>query len=131
MKQSFNRDPSRLVVLKLIMGLMRSAHTAYFNRVRKFAPNSDYVLICLAVAIGEIDGKPLSASRISEYIGMPRVSVMRKLTELQARGLIERPARSKYTFGSFALTPEEYEMVLASMKKMIHRASTELSKLDR
>lgn len=120
----------RLIILKLIMDLMRSAHEAYFDHVGQFAPESDYVLMCIAVAIGELENRPLSALKISQIIGMPRATVMRKLVELQNRGLVVRHGHSKYTFGRFAYPLSEHSARLATYQRMIAKASTELSKLS-
>ncbi|WP_367949109.1 helix-turn-helix domain-containing protein [Paraburkholderia sp. NMBU_R16] len=54
-----------------------------------------------AVAIGDLEGRPLTAYKLAQYIGMPRPTVIRKLASMTCAGLVERDARRRYL-----LTPE-------------------------
>lgn len=114
--------------MRLTIDMVRLAYTAYFAG-DNFASGSELVLLCMAVGIGQLEGKPMSASKIAQYIGMPRATVMRKLAELQAMGLIERPTQRAYTLGMLETPGASHMRVIAALERRVHEASTELSKL--
>lgn len=112
-----------------MIDMMRGAYTAYFDD-DNLASNSDLLLLCMAVGVGQMEGKPMSALKLAQYIGMPRPTAMRKLAELQALGLIQRPTRSKYTFGILETPSPVHARVIAALDRRVRDASTELSRLD-
>jgi DNA-binding IclR family transcriptional regulator len=56
----------------------------------QFGSRTDFLLIGAAVYLSTIEGRPLTASKLADYVGMPRASVIRKLRTLIRRGAIER-----------------------------------------
>lgn len=71
----------------------------------------------------------MSASKLSDYIGMPRASAMRKLNELQRMGVIDRPTQRSYVLSVAAMQRIEKVNSLPTMLKLIRGVSAELSKL--
>lgn len=64
---------------------------------RRFASNaSDTLLIC-AVAIGDLEDRPLTAFKLAQFIGMPRPTVIRRLARMTRDGLVRRDGRRRYT----------------------------------
>lgn len=51
------------------------------------------LLISGVVLIGHVEGKPKTASAVARYLGVPRVTVLRKLAGLCNEGVIERKGR--------------------------------------
>ncbi|MCW0101048.1 helix-turn-helix domain-containing protein [Burkholderia pseudomallei] len=70
-------------------------------RERRFASNAPDVLLICAVAIGDLEAKPLTAYKLADFIGMPRPTVIRRLAAMARSGLMERDSRRRYV-----LTPE-------------------------
>lgn len=118
-----------LVLMKLTITLMRAASTEYFGN-EKAASICDAVLLVMAVAIGQLERNPMSASKIAQFVGMPRVTALRKLNELHVRGFVERPTKSKYTLPLREFNKPAIIRAVAALARSVHRASTELSKLD-
>ncbi|WP_369015478.1 hypothetical protein, partial [Escherichia coli] len=48
---------------------------------------------------------------------MPRVTVLRKLADLRARGLIERPSRRAYTLGSLEVPGPAHSLIIAALQR--------------
>jgi CRP-like cAMP-binding protein len=48
------------------------------------------LLIGSAIMVGHAENKPMSATKIAQYIGLPRSTVIRKLNEFQRAGVISR-----------------------------------------
>lgn len=67
----------------------------------RFASHAGDVLLLVAVAIGDMEGKPMAAYKLAGYAGMPRGTVIRRLARMAHSGLVERGSRGRYT-----LTPE-------------------------
>lgn len=129
MPHRLKRNARRLILMRLTVDMMRLAYTAYFEG-GNFGAGSDLVLLCMAVAIGQLEGRPMSANKIAQYVGIPRATVMRKLAELQTRRLIERPTPRAYILGTIEVPGPEHMRVIAALERRVREASTELSKLD-
>lgn len=56
----------------------------------------DLMLIELALVIGQVDDKPMSATKVAQYIGLPRTTVIRKLNQLVETGMVERLPMNKF-----------------------------------
>lgn len=119
-----------LILMRLTLKLMRTAAADFFGSSRA-ASSSDLVLITMAVAIGQIERAPMSSTKIAAYIGMPRVTTLRKLGELHARGLVDKSAANTYTLPLHKFNAPHVHAAVASLARSVHQASTALSKLDR
>ena len=60
-----------------------------FTTLRQRFGDSGYVLIMLAIHIGRIEQRPMDASVICTFLGLPRSTVVRRLGSMLATGLIE------------------------------------------
>lgn len=64
---------------------------------RRFASNAADVLLLCAVAIGDLEARPMTAYKLADYIGMPRPTVIRKLASLARAGLVRRDGMRRYS----------------------------------
>ena len=87
----------RLVLCRVMIDIMRTVHGAYAPDTERFGTRLETFFIGLCVAIGDIEGKPLSVAKITAYMGVPRTTVIRRLNQLQKWGLIDRRGRRYYT----------------------------------
>jgi hypothetical protein len=69
---------------------------AYAPASERFDTRLETFFIALCVALGDIDGKPLSVAKIASYVRVPRTTVIRRLNRLQSWGLIDRQGRRYY-----------------------------------
>jgi len=46
------------------------------------------VLILIAIALGYMEGRPFTASKLAAYLDTPRTSVLRKLAQLKREGFV-------------------------------------------
>lgn len=74
-------------------------------RERRFGARAADVLILMGVMIGEAEGKPLSAYKLAELVGVPRPTVIRKLAKLKRDGLVMQDHRKRYTLTDDATRP--------------------------
>ncbi|WP_167810498.1 helix-turn-helix domain-containing protein [Ralstonia pseudosolanacearum] len=66
-------------------------------RERRFASRAGDVLLLVGVAIGDAEGKPMTAYKLAQYIGMPRPTVIRRLARMARDGLVRRDGRGRYS----------------------------------
>ncbi|HEY2534489.1 MAG TPA: hypothetical protein VGJ20_42360, partial [Xanthobacteraceae bacterium] len=60
-------------------------HGAYAPK-EPFGSGLETFFIGVCVAIGDIDGKPFSVSKVADYMSVPRTTVRRKLKQLDSWG---------------------------------------------
>jgi hypothetical protein len=58
----------REVICRLMIDLMRNVHGAYAPKSEPFGTRIEAFFIALCVAIGDVDGKPFSVSKIAGYM---------------------------------------------------------------
>jgi DNA-binding IclR family transcriptional regulator len=71
-------------------------HGAYAPAGARFGTRLETFFIGLCVALGDIEGKPLSVAKITGYMSVPRTTVIRRLDQLRRWGLIARQGRQYY-----------------------------------
>jgi hypothetical protein len=119
----------REVICRLMIDLMRNVHGAYAPNSEPFGTRIEAFFIALCVAIGDLDGKPFSVSKIAGYMRVPRATVMRRLERLQEWGLVRR--HGHYYF----LQPRALNSIIGlenyqKTRRKIKQAMDELSILD-
>ena len=121
--------PQRLVLCRLMIDIMRAVHSAYAPAGERFGTRLETFFIGLCVALGDIEGKPLSMAKITAYMRVPRTTVIRRLDRLQRWGLVERQGRHYYihekTLNSF-IGMRSYPQV----RHILSKASEQLTVLD-
>jgi hypothetical protein len=75
--------------------LTRALHGLLFpDTAGHFGAENETLLVLLAVYIGDAENRPMSASKIAGYVGLPRASVYRRIERLTLEGRIERCGRN-------------------------------------
>src|SRR5262249_30903558 len=113
----------RLILWKMIIELTR-AYRGQFSGESCLS-----ILVCMAVGIGHLEGRPLNASKIANILYTPRPTVLRALEHLRERGLV---AKQKHLY---LLNETQARKVptshLPKVIRIVSRASEELSKVDK
>lgn len=129
MPASVRLKPQRVIICKLAIDLMREIAAAYIDSDRA-AVVADEILICLAVCVGYLERRPLTAAKAAEFVGMPRATAIRKLASLEQRGFVLRAAGGKFTLPSALMNSPTVVECVRSLERAIHKASRDLSKVD-
>lgn len=78
-------------LVQLWVELTRQLHKTVAPDVQaQFGSRTHLLLIGAAVFLGTIEGRPLTATKLAAFVGMPRATVIRRLRTLCRRGAIER-----------------------------------------
>lgn len=123
-------DQPGYVIARLLLDMTRIA-AQLFLQEDKAASESDSVLLCAAVYVGQCEKRPMTAAKLADFIGMPRPTVLRKLGELRARGLVIANNKKQWCIAS--TSPKVAERITASIDALlplVHSAAARLSKMD-
>lgn len=74
---------------------------------RRYASRADDLILIGALFIGTAEGRPMNASKLSDYAGLPRSTVIRKLAAMERRGVVVKVG------GGFALSANAMNSVAA------------------
>ncbi len=86
----------------------------------QFGNRANVLIVGVAVYLGTIEGRPMTATKLAAFIGMPRPTVLRRLKLLCRRGVVERVGKTYRT------TAGQLDRVgrrdIEAMTKLVRRA---------
>lgn len=113
----------------MVQDIFRLSHPAAFEDEHHGSRATD-ILLLGGVFIGTAEGRPMNASKLSTFVGVPRATVIRRMAELEGDGLVRRVgAAYVFDFAAAAGRPR-YNTVSAELQRVVLRTATALSKLD-
>lgn len=115
----------RLVFSRLVIGLFRELVSSMPEWYQSAGAES--YLVSSAVLIGQLEKRPMTASDIANYVGLPRTTVLRKLNLMMIAGVIARKDNT-YCLAKRVLNRNAQ---VPGMKRLILEAAAELSKMDK
>jgi predicted ArsR family transcriptional regulator len=119
-----------LLSARLYIDTMRIVAEEFYLSSRA-APTAEMSLVGAAIYVGQLEGHPMTASKIADYIGMPRPTVIRKLHALAADGFVVRNGRTTWELNTKNSDIQaRTDAVVERHMQLIRKASTELSRLD-
>jgi biotin operon repressor len=104
-------------------------HGVFAPAGEPFGVRMESFFIGLCIAMGDIDGRPLSAGKIAAFLGMSRTTVVRRLKRLKSCGLVERQGRYYY-LQEKTLNPLIGMRTYEQMRRVLSKAVAELAILD-
>jgi hypothetical protein len=119
----------RLVMIRLMIDSMRSLHGAYAPSHEPFGTRLETFFVGFCVALGDIEGKPFSVTKIAAYLHMPRTTVMRRLKRLESWNIVDRHAH-RYYIREMNLNSLMGMRSYLQIRRIISKAADELTALD-
>ena len=119
----------RLAMIRLMIDTMRSLHDTYAPLNEPFGTRLETFFVGFCVALGDIEGKPFSVSKIAAYLHMPRTTVKRRLKRLESWDIVYHHSRRYYmreTMLNSLIGMRSYLQI----RRMISKAVEELTVLD-
>jgi hypothetical protein len=96
----------RLKVARMYVNLTRTMHQLAFPKSKKgFGAELETMLVLMCVFIGDAEGRPMSASKIASFAGLPRATVYRRLEHLIRQKKIVRVGNA-YHYAKDAVSPD-------------------------
>ena len=119
----------RLVLVRLMIDIMRNLHGAYAPSDEPFGTRLETFFVGFCVALGDIEGKPFSASKIAAYLHMPRTTVNRRLKRLENWNMVYRHSRCYHVRDTMLNSLMGMRSYL-QIRRMIAKAGEQLTVLD-
>ena len=119
---------SRLMIARLTLKLMQHYSTALLQN-QHYGKNAQDIIILLGVAVGTHENKPMTAAKLSEFICIPRPTIVRRVAGLVDDGLLRLDER-KLIYLSDIADKRASKAAPILNKTAILRTATFLSKLD-
>jgi DNA-binding transcriptional ArsR family regulator len=120
----------RLVLAKLLLRMVQFVTSVYMDE-QMFGSQADDALLLVAVYVGQAEHRPMTASKLAEYVGMPRPTVVRKLREMQQCGLVTIDERGAASCTIERLNSPEMVAAIQAAVHAVEKAAVDLSKMDR
>lgn len=128
MPKRINNVEQRKASLKMTVEINVAYCKALFDGRRPGEAVGD-MLLCAAVLVGQAEGRELNASKIADYVGMARPTVIRRLAALEKKGLIERSGMN-YLMPHELVNGDAIMEVCQRVSRMIVDTAAKLSKMD-
>jgi hypothetical protein len=121
--------PQRVVMCHLMIDVMRTIHLTYAPANESFGSRLETAFIGMCVALGDMEGKPFSITKITEYLHIPRATVIRRLHDLHHWGLVNREGHRYYSDDKL-LNSLMGMRCYKRVRQMMSKAAEELYNLD-
>jgi len=121
------RHDIRVIVAQLMADVLRFRHRDYYPELR-FMETVEVSVILMTIFSAEYNGKPLSALALSKHLEMPRATLLRRLSFLEARGEIRREGQVLRINTAIFAVPSRDETILRLRQNVID-AGTALSQM--
>ena len=118
----------RAVTVKMTLEIMRLFCSAYFRADLYGSRAADFVLVG-AVFVGQAEGRPLNASKIADFAGLPRATAIRRLIELEQIGIVKRHGKT-YTIDRAVANSDAVLDAGNAARRQIVDTAARLSKMD-
>lgn len=122
------RANATAVISRMMLDITGVAHE-FGYRHKHLGANLELMYVALAVHVGTHEGRPMTATKISHFIGVPRTNVMRALKQLEELGRVTTTARHEYQTDMQKLGTRSTGAAVRKMCKSIHHACLHLKDL--
>lgn len=116
-------------VARLYLAIARAVGTGLL-KVEKFGSCGDELVLTAAIFVGQIEGKPMTASKLADYSGIPRPTVVRKLKHLQKRGIVQMNGDRSAALSLTSINDRSFNDAISGAVMRIRNAASDLSKMD-
>lgn len=117
------------IVARLYLSIARSIGAGLL-KVDKFGSCGDELILTAAIYIGQAEGRPMTASKLADYSGIPRPTVVRKLQRLQKRGIVQMTGDRSALLSLTSINEKSFHDAISAAGMRIRNAAAELSKMD-
>lgn len=116
------------IAVKLMLRLT-SLISAHRLGDKNHGSRADDVMLLCAIFVGQHENRPMTASKLAQYVGIPRPTVVRKLQAMKAAGLVAISAAGHVITLELPDLNVDWQYVSAAVTA-IKDAATKLSKMD-
>ena len=121
--------PQQLAIARMYLEISRSAISCLFAHDSFGTAAGDLIIVC-AVLVGDLEGRPMTSTKIADYAGIPRATVIRRLRSIVASGAMSRLSDGSYILTRDAMNSDCAMLNALSNIKSVQSASTAMSRMD-
>lgn len=111
----------RLQVMRATLDVMRALHGGHLAGDR-FGTDAPDTLLLLAVMVGQLEGRPMPAAKLADYAGQARPTVIRRLREMAAAGIVEQLPGGAFQVPADRLNSPQALMAARDAQRALGRA---------
>lgn len=122
------RSEQRRIVVKSILDLLRTVCRAYFKD-DAIGDHATELIVGLALVLGQSEGRPMTASDLSNYTGTSRTTVSRAIRKMESRGAVAREKQGRrVVFWLTRVNDPDIVSEVFNTVRIIQQASFDLTK---
>lgn len=118
-----------LVTARLVLDIMRTIASVFLTEDCASSA-ADFAMISAGLFIGQAEGKPMTATKLASYIGMPRSTLVRKLHELQGAGIVKPALKGWRINTDDPQVQARLDACKTQTLQLLRKATGEVSRLD-
>lgn len=120
----------RQLVIRMILDVIRVATEGYLHHTQNPLDAQDFRL-CIAAALGQTEGRLMTAAQMGRYVGIPRATAVRRVAGLVSRGILRiDPDSGTVHIPLEILNAEKALKVSSRVQELIHQTCESLAKVS-
>lgn len=121
-------DNREIILARLFLDIAREVGASLLQ-AEKYGSCADEIILTAAIYVGQHEGCPMTATKLADYSGIPRPTVVRKLEALRKRGVVRKNEGHAY-LTTEAMQTEAFQAAMKSAAMQVVQAAYALSKMD-
>lgn len=119
---------ARLVIARMGLKLLDITANTFLGSDRPVS-SADDIFLLGAVFVGQAENRPMTATKLAHYTKVPRPTVVRKIADLKAKGIVELRG-TKILIPLHKLNLDRRLALVKDAARAVLKAAEELSKMD-
>lgn len=119
----------RVLILKALLEMMRMHCHGYFSGRRFGTSVADFLLLA-SIFIGQAEGRPMNPSKLANFAGLPRPTVIRKLRQFETGGLLINHHDGSHSVMAALMNSDDSLNAVEGARRLFERTAEQLSKMD-
>lgn len=118
-------------MVRMMLDILRIVTEGYLHHTNDPLDAQDFRL-GVAAALGQTEGKLMTAAQMGRYVGIPRATAIRRVAALAARGLLRiDPDSGTVHIPLEILNAEQALKVSSRVQELIHQTCDSLAKVSK
>lgn len=91
-------------------------------QTERFGTQAQDLLIVSGLCVGQAEGRPMTANKLSAFVGQARTSVIRRLAALEAAGLVRRVDRGAFVLADGLMDTPAFGRAMRAVERRVRVA---------
>lgn len=122
LRTSLNGPMKSAEACMLMIELARALGTGLLRTSDRFGTRAEDLLVLCGLCVGQAEGRPMTANKLSAFVGQARPSVIRRLNALEAAGLVRRVDRGAFVLADGLMDTPAFKRAMREVERRVRRA---------